>query len=202
MTSAADVCLSLNEVESLAAKAARGAGLGWGHAEDLGRAARWLAERGFDWAAPLLQFLDDGDAPSQAVRLTQTADRAFSASVGDRWTVDGLAPALLAPMLAAAIYGRGHGLLVAWRDQAVSLAPDGAAWFSARSIDLLPAAALTITATSGAPRLAQAAATRARPNPLPAADLDRLAVYGARTTVAATATSRARGAGSERSDND
>ena len=58
MTSAA-VCCSFNEVETLSVKATRGAGLGWGHAEDLGRAARWLAERGFDWASSLLQLLED-----------------------------------------------------------------------------------------------------------------------------------------------
>lgn len=51
--------LSLNEVEMIAMKAARGAGHAWGVAEDLGRSARWLAERGVDWSGSLLASLAD-----------------------------------------------------------------------------------------------------------------------------------------------
>ncbi|MDR0808897.1 MAG: DUF3726 domain-containing protein [Gemmobacter sp.] len=50
--------LSLNEVEGCAMKAARGAGLSWGQAEDLGRAARWLAREGCDWAGELLLIIE------------------------------------------------------------------------------------------------------------------------------------------------
>ena len=142
----ADVCLSFNEVETLGVKAARGAGLGWGQAEDLGRAGRWLAERGFDWASTLLLFLEDADAPRKAARLAEAADRAFSATVGESWTVGGLAPALVAPMLAASIFGRNHGLRVEWRDQALSLAPNGSAWSSHREIDLASDAMTSIRA--------------------------------------------------------
>ena len=46
--------LSLNEVEALAAKVARGAGFPWGLADDIGRAARALAMRGAPWAEALL----------------------------------------------------------------------------------------------------------------------------------------------------
>ncbi|WP_170984285.1 DUF3726 domain-containing protein [Rhodoligotrophos defluvii] len=49
--------LSMNEVEMTAYKAARGAGLPWGIAEDVGRAARWLARTGFDWSTALLSVL-------------------------------------------------------------------------------------------------------------------------------------------------
>jgi Protein of unknown function (DUF3726) len=48
---------SLNEVESLAAKAARGAGLSWGLAEETGRAARWLASCDLPWASSLVDLL-------------------------------------------------------------------------------------------------------------------------------------------------
>lgn len=58
--SAVPVDLSLNEVEALAAKAARGAGLSWGGAEEIGRAARGLARAGADWPA-LLLALDGPD---------------------------------------------------------------------------------------------------------------------------------------------
>ena len=46
--------LSHSELRSLITKAARGAGLAWGLAEEAGWAAEWLARRGFpaaDWAA-------------------------------------------------------------------------------------------------------------------------------------------------------
>ena len=45
---------SLNEIDSLCQKAARGAGLDWGLAEEAGFAAAWLAARGADGAAALL----------------------------------------------------------------------------------------------------------------------------------------------------
>jgi hypothetical protein len=46
--------LSLNEVESLAAKVGRGCGFSWGLAEEIGRSARQLARAGFPWAEALL----------------------------------------------------------------------------------------------------------------------------------------------------
>ena len=49
---------SMNEVEALARKAARGAGFGWGHAEDAGRATRWLCQHGLDGSAALARYLD------------------------------------------------------------------------------------------------------------------------------------------------
>ncbi len=61
------IALSLNEAETLAAKAARGAGFAWGQADDLGRAARTLAAEGRDFGAALLQLLhrrEDFAAPA------------------------------------------------------------------------------------------------------------------------------------------
>ena len=46
--------LSLNEVETLAAKVGRGGGFSWGLAEEIGRSARKLARGGFPWAEALL----------------------------------------------------------------------------------------------------------------------------------------------------
>lgn len=39
---------SLNEIESLCKKAARGAGMSWGLAEEAGKAAKWLSAHGLD----------------------------------------------------------------------------------------------------------------------------------------------------------
>ena len=59
--------LSLNEAQTLAVRAARGAGFPWGLADDIGRAARLLAMRGEPWAEALLaltRHADDFDPPS------------------------------------------------------------------------------------------------------------------------------------------
>lgn len=49
--------VSLNEIESLALKAARGAGLSWGLAEETAAAAAWLSERELPWAGTLVDLL-------------------------------------------------------------------------------------------------------------------------------------------------
>ena len=51
--------VSFNEVETLVVKAARGAGLSWGLAEDAGRAARWLASLDLPWPRALIPVLTD-----------------------------------------------------------------------------------------------------------------------------------------------
>lgn len=54
LPSGSAVVLSFNEIESLCLKAARGAGMSWGQAEEAGFAAAWLAKRGFDGPSALL----------------------------------------------------------------------------------------------------------------------------------------------------
>ena len=54
--------LSLNEVETLSAKAARGAGFSWGLAEDIGRAARRIAIEDENWGLALLGLLDNAQS--------------------------------------------------------------------------------------------------------------------------------------------
>ncbi|MFV0475354.1 MAG: DUF3726 domain-containing protein [Pikeienuella sp.] len=73
--------LSLNEVETLTLKAARGAGLEWGEAEDAALAARWLARHGFDWSALLEADLAAG-APALRCGL-RLADHLRCASGSD-----------------------------------------------------------------------------------------------------------------------
>ena len=63
--------LSLNEVESLAAKVGRGGGFSWGLAEEIGRGARRLAQGGLPWAEALLALAESAGAmqtpsPAQA----------------------------------------------------------------------------------------------------------------------------------------
>ena len=61
--------LSFNELESLARKAARGAGMTWGMAEEAGRATRWLCERSLPGAEALAALLSiRGDLGHDALR--------------------------------------------------------------------------------------------------------------------------------------
>ena len=65
--------LSLNEVETLSAKAARGAGFSWGLAEDIGRAARRVAVEDENWGPALLSLFENAQAfappdPARAAR--------------------------------------------------------------------------------------------------------------------------------------
>jgi hypothetical protein len=53
--------LSLSEITALATKAARGAGLSWGEAEEAGWACGWLARAGLPGTAMLLQVLERRD---------------------------------------------------------------------------------------------------------------------------------------------
>ncbi|MDD9884917.1 MAG: DUF3726 domain-containing protein [Gammaproteobacteria bacterium] len=50
--------VSLNQIEQTARKAARGAGLAWGLADEVGRAMRWLHAYGLNGAALLAAHLD------------------------------------------------------------------------------------------------------------------------------------------------
>ena len=102
--------LSLNEVEMIAMKAARGAGLSWGLAEDIGRAARWLAQAGFAWSGSLLDLLEsrerDDPETSPVVLAARIGDRPDSAGalpprtiLSPLWAVPGIASsALLKPV--------------------------------------------------------------------------------------------------------
>ena len=50
--------ISLNEIETTVLKAARGAGMEWGLAEEAAQAAGWLARSALSWEAPLLALFE------------------------------------------------------------------------------------------------------------------------------------------------
>lgn len=63
---------SLNEIETLARRAARGAGFDWGMAEEAGRAARWLASIALPGPEALADLLEAHDGTPHA--LTRPRD--------------------------------------------------------------------------------------------------------------------------------
>ncbi len=62
------ITLSRNEIEALCQKAARGAGLSWGIAEEVVFSIGWLESKGIAGASELLALLDIGSGPSWGLR--------------------------------------------------------------------------------------------------------------------------------------
>lgn len=97
------VTLALSELRSLVIKAARGAGLGWGFAEEAGWAAEWLARRGMpasEWALVWLAARMDGAVSPVEVGATLADEFAQTPAVTGKALPDGLvAPGYLLPFL-------------------------------------------------------------------------------------------------------
>jgi hypothetical protein len=74
---------SLNEIEAQLRKAARGAGLPWGLAEEAGKAARWLAMHGIDGlpASAALFEQNDGRPYDELAPMESRASGAPAAAV-------------------------------------------------------------------------------------------------------------------------
>ena len=137
---------SLNEVDAAGRKAARGAGLCWGSAEEAGRAARWLAQWGLPGPAALagvLAALDGADPATHAPRLRNgvwqsdhapLSPFAVGAALWDRAAVDRghgvrigpcLWPVLILPYAGWIAAARGCAIRVSWPGVTALTGPDG-----------------------------------------------------------------------------
>jgi len=216
------VLCSLNEIRALAAKAARGAGLPWGVAEEAGHAAGWLEARGLAGLAALDGALEALSAPDwrrgfpipegavwraqsgemdgllAGMALADRADRAPPfAGGGALLLLRVRRPLLAAPFLAAAAQACGARLTVSPgpRTPAIGIGPHSVG----------PAChALEGMARAEALRIEKDGGSGATPPELPRLDggiavderlYARLARRAARTHVPESAESRARGAG-------
>jgi hypothetical protein len=180
--------LSLNEVETLAAKAARGAGYAWGQADDIGRAARTLAAEGRDFGAALFKLLQARESLAAPTSERLALWRAGKPDVaGER----PLCPALAATwLLDAGLAAEGLALRnvgqPVWLDALLRPAGLGAA-FGDLDATLIPRAQPS------------EAGKRAAVDP----EIWRaLNDYAARTYVPESESSRRRGAGGGRVDDD
>lgn len=122
--------LSLNEVELLAAKAARGAGLHWGAADDLGRAARWLAANALDWAPPLLDLLASHQGAEAVARASEAADLIGRPS---HRTLTG-PPLWVAALLAPACARKGCTAELTWQGARLYLGRENDAWIEGTAL--------------------------------------------------------------------
>lgn len=123
-----------SELRSLVTKAARGAGLPWGHAEEAGWAADWLARRALpagEWAARwLAASLEGRPGPIEigTALSDRLADTALPLSV--ECLPDGLpAPGYLLPFLHRIAERRGSISIMDALGPAVCVDPDGTVAF-------------------------------------------------------------------------
>ena len=191
-----------SELRTLVAKAARGAGLHWGLAEEAGWAAEWLARRGMpaaDWATVWLDAVLAG-RPDPLQAGVMLADRlasgdALPASValpGDVPT-----PGYLLPFLHRIALGHGAIEVVAKGTFAALVAPDGAVALGPAWGERAEGWHLRVAASRPLPPAPQMAA-RVRVSPSVVECLEGLSL---RTTVPPSDASR-RDAGSATTDND
>jgi hypothetical protein len=215
---------SLNEIEAETRKAARGAGLSWGLAEEAGKAARWLEMHGLR-SVPFFAALFEAYAGRDytALAMASTAgcwrarggmlcpviagagllDRADEIAAGRAIEMADLAlPVLLAPFAAAIVKATGAGIVLEWPGVRFVFTGEGT-WCDAErgALDAASAPHATCGKLAGAVR-----GTPLRPAivgvPVDEAVWSRLDAFVQRTYVPASDESRLKGAGAGVLDTD
>ena len=206
---------SLNEIEATAKRAARGAGYTWGHAEEAGKATRWLCAHGLDGVEALASLLHRN--------LAQAPEKHAPCISGETWTgtdvlcplatgctlsdsaeILGAAPVTLTNVTAPTLLLPFASNVARILNRGVSITIDGAQaqtdGIALRLTGAIPDQAQSITV-----RLAevtpppQRLQSRATPDPAAWSVLTHFAHF---TYAPATEESRLRGAGAGLSDND
>ena len=138
---------SLNEVEGMGKRAARGAGLSFGMAEEAGKAARWLMARGLPGVTLLADLLAQHDkqgyaelAPADVdgvwrapggrlcplIAGAALCDRAAELAAGRVFELGKISqPLLLAPFAAGVAKLTGGAIALTWDDVTMILMPAG-----------------------------------------------------------------------------
>lgn len=211
---------SLNEVDALAKRAARGGGYSWGLAEEAGRAARWLSAQGLDGCQTLALVLrqNDGRSMQDLSPLSLTgdwtglagclcplmagatlSDSAEQLGTGKILMCNVMFPALILPFAAAVARQRQTVVNVTW--SGLAAATDGVRLNlvdSGNAVTVSTAEHLQVWAGG---RLGVSLPCNSRTTP-DAADWTTLSRFAARTYAPATEASRRLGAGAGLSDND
>jgi hypothetical protein len=216
--------VSRNEIESLALKAARGAGLSWGLAEEASAAAGWLAEQGLPWAEELADVLERTGTtssprvsgqliePSRAgTALCPIVTGALLSDLGQPACPleirDVLAPLWLAPFLARAA-APDRPLAIDWAGGHLVVAGNAAAVLGTTPGPSAAASRHRVTIAWGrVDRLSLAppalcGTAYAAPDAAPGGAWQRLLALEHRCYVPASAQSRLAGAGAGLLDND
>lgn len=215
--------LSRSEIEALCARAARGAGMAWGLAEEAGFAAAWLAARGVDGPRALADHLVWAEGgPWHEIcptvspgAWTASGDGALcpvalGATLCDFCTLPDAAlddeglrvgpvsrPVMLLPFLAAMAERLGHAIILSWPEGRMVVAASGGMAGALPALAALTRARLTLNRAAD-PAEAERHATRQE---VSRDTIDRLDALALKTTVPPSVTSRA-DAGAGGSDND
>ncbi|WP_420395285.1 DUF3726 domain-containing protein [Nioella sp.] len=208
---------SLNEIEALSRKAARGAGYSWGLAEEAGRAVRWLEARGLPGAQALADHLKQMDGQDLGT-FTPDAE-SWTAPCGTACPIlagtmlaDGLAgqrtdplsladlgtPLLLLPFLAWMAEARGQPVGLSQDGGTVTLAADGTLSGSTGAIGT---GSSTVTVELD-PQPAGQPVSEGLRSDCTAETVAALNAFAHRTYAPATEESRLAGAGAGLTDND
>ena len=214
---------SLNEIEAMGKRAARGAGLDWGIAEEAGKAARWLTAHGLPGPELLAALLtsNEGKGYDELVPISvegvwraksgrlcpliagaALSDRSGEVAAGREFELGPVAfPLLLAPYAAMAATSSGAKIEVSWPGVTLTIAPDDG---------LAVEGDLAVVATRRAEGAHCRPAAKDAPTPpagepgraVDAETWSRLDAFAQRTFAPATEASRALGAGSGLVDSD
>ncbi|WP_299860104.1 DUF3726 domain-containing protein [uncultured Hoeflea sp.] len=208
--------LSSNEAGALCLKAARGAGMSWGLAEEAGYAAAWLYTRGINGPELLLRHLNwiadraygnvrpaghENPVPSDGTALCPVA---LGASLSDGCTIPQgtigpvQVPVLLLPFVHQLAVSAASALRLRWNGGHVSVSPEGYVSGDMDDLTALDVTELTLQTddTSDVVPVSQIA-----PVPIRRSVLSDLNAYAMQTTVPASSASR-EDAGSAAGDND
>jgi hypothetical protein len=216
------VIFSLNEIESMAKGAARGAGFDWGFAEEAAKAVRWLAERDLPGVESLARLLAHNDGKSYEelapvstagiwhARVGQLCPIASGAALSDRalWFVDeGVVelgpvaqPLLLLPFAANVARVPGTALELCWGDVTVAVMSNGIVCEGRRrelEVDVVRHVHCRKTAA-----VVDASSVSMRSRAVDADSWRRLDALSRRTFAPASEASRINGAGAGLADND
>lgn len=189
---------SANEYQALCRKAARGAGLPWGYAEDAGFAARYLAEFGLDDGVSFSLLLDQFSPESVLIKALTLCDleRDFEAEI----ILDEIEnPLFFLPFLTLALGGSKITLHVSWDGAEFVLDADHL-WCAAYSKqDRAPQQRVVIKQCEALEIPAERKQFRLN---IDALVMQRLQAFAHVTYAPATEESRAAGAGAGLNDND
>jgi hypothetical protein len=214
---------SLNEIEATGKRAARGAGLDWGIAEEAGKAARWLTAHGLPGPELLAELLTQNEGKSYAelvpvsvegvwqaksgrlcplIAGAALSDRAAEVAAGRAFEFGPIAfPLLLAPYAASVARLRGAAIELCWPGVTLTISPgDGLAVVG----DIAAVTARTTESVHCRPGQKDTVTPPAG-QPGRAVDAEtwsRLSAFAHRTFAPATEASRIAGAGARLTDND
>ncbi|NNL17275.1 MAG: DUF3726 domain-containing protein [Boseongicola sp.] len=189
---------SLNEIEALSRKAARGAGYGWGLAEESGQAVRWLLARGLPGADALLTACQ-----MTAARAPDSCPLTYGCALSDGTSISVverkvIAPLLVLPFVAWTANRQEKELCLHWSGAAFAILKSGELAFGGD--ELLPDVA-TVRIDLEVPSGLVSAKVRHRAE-VSCETFVSLSEFAAKTYAPATQASRESGAGAGLTDND